>query len=304
MHEPVANRHRSFTLAKRVTTMIVALFPNMTKPLSKEIAKAICIFLTDKGVKILAEDEEAAKIGASPLSETDPTAIDFIITLGGDGTILRTIHRHPEIEAPILAINVGSLGFMADIPIKDIYTSLNSLLDGNYTVQSRIVMEGKTEKGENSFAVNEIVVHRARNPCLIELAIHVDGMYLNTFSADGIIISTPSGSTAYSLAAGGPILTPELNAFVLTPICPHTVSNKPIVLMPKEELQVQYISSYEPVEITYDGFPQYTLSTNETLHIGLSKKKFRLVAFAHQNYFSTLRTKLGWTGKLKSKDCQ
>ena len=280
--------------------MIIALFPNMTKTQSRNIAVGIHSFLKEKGIKVLVEDSEAENMGASPLSEANPKDIDFIITMGGDGTILRVIHRHPEIEAPILAINVGSLGFMADIPIKDIYPSLDNLLSGNYTVQSRLVMEGETQKQECCFAVNEIVIHRAKNPCLVELAIHVDGSYLNTFSADGIIISTPSGSTAYSLAAGGPILTPELEAFVLTPICPHTISNRPIVLMPRHEIQLQYISDYEPIEITYDGFPRYSMSTGEILRIFPSTKKFNLVALSHHDYFSTLRSKLGWAGKLKT----
>lgn len=280
--------------------MIVALFPNMTKAESRTIAIGINKFLAEKGIKVLLEDKEAETMGASPLSQTPPELIDFIITMGGDGTILRVVHRHPEIKAPILAINVGSLGFMADIPINEIYPSIQSLLDGNYQVQERLMMEGTSRNGEKSFAVNEIVIHRAKNPCLIELAIHVDGCYLNTFSADGMIISTPSGSTAYSLAAGGPILTPELDAFILTPICPHTISNRPIVLMPKREIQVQYISKYDPVEITYDGFSRYNMSTGETLGIFPSVKKFRLVALPNHDYYYTLRTKLGWAGKLKT----
>lgn len=279
--------------------MIIALFPNMTKAQSRNIAIGIKKYLEEKGIKVLVEDSEAEKMEALPLTQTPPSAIDFMITMGGDGTILRVVHRHPEIEAPILAINVGSLGFMADIPIKDIYPSLESLLDGKYEVNGRLMMKGETQNNENSFAVNEIVIHRASNACLVELAIHVDGVYLNTFSADGVIISTPSGSTAYSLAAGGPILTPELDAFVLTPICPHTISNRPIVLMPQEEMQVQYISDYGPIEITFDGYTRFNMSKGEILKIRRSEKKFKLVSLPDHDYFSTLRTKLGWAGKLK-----
>lgn len=278
--------------------MNIALFPNLIKPQPKIIAEGIHAYLRDKGITVYMVDEVAKKIGARPLSEAKPNSISYMITLGGDGTILRTVHKYPEIDAPILAINVGSLGFMADIPVQDIYPALEKFLNGEYTIQSRLAMEGETEKGEKNFAVNEIVIHRASNPCLIELAIYVDGMYLNTFSADGMIIATPSGSTAYSLAAGGPILTPDLDAFVLTPICPHSTSNKPIVLMPKKEIQVKYISEYDPVEITYDGFPCYKIASKESLRITPSAKKFKLVAFS-TDFFSTLRTKLGWTGKLK-----
>lgn len=281
--------------------MKIAIFPNTQKAQSKAIAEGIRKYLTNHGTSVYTEDEEAEKIGAEPLSSVDPETIDFVITLGGDGTILRSIHKHPEINAPILAINLGGLGFMADIPVKDVYPSLDSLLSGKFTIQNRLMMEGSTSKNENCVALNEIVIHRARNPCLVDLAIHVDGNYLNTFSADGIIISTPSGSTAYSLAAGGPILTPELEAFVLTPISPHTLSNRPIVLMPKHNIQIQYISDYDEVEVTYDGFPKFHMDPGSTYTIKKSQRLFRLVALPHHDFFLTLRSKLGWTGKLKTE---
>lgn len=280
--------------------MIIAIFANEQKSNSKEIAIGIREYLTSHNVTVAAEDDRAAEIGAVPLSTIDPKQVDFRISLGGDGTILRMIHRHPEVEAPVLAINLGSLGFMADIPIGEIYPSLKNLLEGRYQVEERGVMEGKTATSDSCFAVNEIVVHRARNPCLVELAIHVDGKYLNTFSADGIIIATASGSTAYSLSAGGPIMSPELDAFVLTPICPHTISNRPIVLMPTQEIVVEYISEHDPVEITYDGFTLFTMTTGETLRVARSQRKFRLVAMPHHDYYYTLRTKLGWAGTLKA----
>lgn len=280
--------------------MIIALFPNTLKTRSKNITIGIREFLTQRGVTVVVEDAEAANYDATPLSSVDPTKVDFRISLGGDGTILRLVHSHPELHAPILGINLGGLGFMADIPINDIYSSLQDLLNGNYHISERLMMNGETVEGKKCFAVNEMVIHRAQNPCLVDLSIYVDGNYLNTFSADGIIISTPSGSTAYSLAAGGPILTPELSAFVITPICPHTISNRPIVLMPKEEIQIQYISDHEAVEITYDGFTRFHMNSGEVFKITHSVNKFKLVNMAYHDYFSTLRSKLGWAGKLKT----
>lgn len=278
----------------------IALFPNESKAQAKTISISICQYLLSRGVKVFAEENEALRIGAAPLSSAPPEEIDFAISLGGDGTILRVLHRHPEIIAPIIAINLGGLGFMADIPIKEIYPGLESLLSGNYTIQQRIMMEGFSGKDEHCFVVNDVVVHRASNPSLVDLVIHVDGIYLNTFSADGVIISTPSGSTAYSLAAGGPILTPELEAFVLTPICPHTISNRPIVLMPKAMIQIQYISDYEDLEITCDGLSRFRMATGEIYTVKPSKRIFKLISLPQHNYFSTLRTKLGWAGKLKA----
>jgi NAD+ kinase len=279
--------------------MIVALFANMRKRESYTLAKQITQFLTDKKIVVVARDEEAEELGVPPLSAVPADQLDCLISLGGDGTILRLVHHFPHLDAPILGINLGHLGFMADVPLTDLFPSLEALLAGEYRIEERVMMEGLTRSKDRFFAVNEIVIHRAHNPSLIDLSIHVDGTYLNTFSADGIIVATPSGSTAYSLAAGGPILTPEIDAFVITPICPHTISNRPLVLMPKEKIEVQYLSPYAPVEITYDGFSRFTMQTDEVFTIFKSKKKYKLVSLKRNDYFSTLRSKLAWSGQLR-----
>ncbi|MBA3602634.1 MAG: NAD(+)/NADH kinase [Parachlamydiaceae bacterium] len=276
--------------------------PNLSKENASKFAAEIANYLSAKGVGVHANDSIAKSLNALPLSQVDPKAIDFIITLGGDGTILRTVHSYPEIIAPFIAINLGGLGFMADIPFDEIFPSLDQLLAGNFTVKNRIMMEGFSEHSNRSLAVNEIVIHRTSNPCLIDLAIYVDGIYLNTFSADGIIISTPSGSTAYSLAAGGPIVTPEIQAFVLTPICPHTISNRPIVLMPHEKIEIHYlphenISNQENVEIHCDGHKSFKMKPLGIYTIMRSERSFSLVALPQHNYFLTLREKLGWRGQ-------
>jgi NAD+ kinase len=279
--------------------MIIALFPNTKKRQSVNLAIGIQEFLTNQKIKVVAEDEDAAHIGATPLSEIDPQQINFMISMGGDGTILRLVHKYPHIDAPIVGINLGHLGFMADIPIPDIYPSLQDLISGNYIVEERVMIDGESLHGEKCFAVNDIVVHRGKNPSLVEIAIHLDGLYLNTFEADGVIISTPNGSTAYSLAAGGPILSPTLDALVLTPINAHTISNRPIVLTAHQEIQIQYLSEYDPIEVRADGISLHMLRTGEVYRITRSKKIFKLVSLARRDYFSTLRSKLGWAGKLR-----
>lgn len=279
--------------------MIIALFANAERNNAKSIAHSIREFLEQRQVKVVAEDSDAAKFGALPLSSVDPESVDFILSLGGDGTILRIFHKFPELVAPIMGINIGGLGFMADITLDNVYVSLEGLLAGKYQLQDRMMMTGKTMLNQSCHAINEIVIHRAHNPSLIDLAIYVDGKYLNTFAADGIIIATPNGSTAYSLAAGGPILSPDLEAFVVTPICPHTISNRPIVLMPQEELQIRYMSDEETVEVTYDGLGHFPMHPGETFTIKKAERKFRLVNMLNYDYYATLRTKLGWTGKLK-----
>jgi NAD+ kinase len=280
--------------------MNIFLYRNTLKKNSQPIALDITDFLITHSANVYVEDDETTLIEGKPLSTIDPQNIDVVITLGGDGTILRMIHSHPQINAPVLGVNLGSLGFMADLPIIDIRRGLNELLKRNYSVQERITMEGMANNGAMHFAVNDITFHRARNPSLVELEIFVDGDYLNTFSADGIIFATPCGSTAYSLASGGPIVTPELRAFILTPISPHTISNRPIVLMPKNEILIKYISEHQPIEIIFDGLSSVPLATGETFFIRCAMRKFCLVHLPSHNYFSTLRTKLGWAGTLKT----
>lgn len=286
------------------TPLVFALFPNVMKPNSITIAGDIRDRLHSKGALVVAEDDKAAQLNVPPLSSVKESDVNFLISLGGDGTILRVIHKHPHLIAPIIGINLGGLGFMAEVPIEHIHRSLDEILEQRFSIDERIVMEGRIPGNLTCFAVNELVVHRARNLCLVDLQINVGGTYLNTFSADGLIISTPNGSTAYSLAAGGPILTPDLKALVITPICPHTITNRPIVISSSNEIEVTYLSHYEPIEIAYDGFPLHTISTGESLVVKLSPRVFRLVNFDRYDFFSTLRTKLGWAGKLKAVTTQ
>ena len=203
------------------------------------------------------------------------------------------------LDAAILGINLGHLGFMADVQIADIIPCLEDLVNQKFSIQKRIMIEGTSPSGETFFAMNDCVLHRARNPSLVEMAIYVDDLYLNTFEADGVILATPNGSTAYSLAAGGPILSPEIEAFVLTPICPHTISNRPIVLTPNQEIQIEYVSENEPIEVVSDGLSRFELQTGETIKLRRSPKTFKLVNLTRIDFFSTLRTKLGWSGKLR-----
>lgn len=278
--------------------MIIALFPNEQKQQSFELATHIREFLEDKGVTVVAEDEKAAHIGAKPLSSVDPSKIQFLITMGGDGTILRLSHQYSHLDAAILGINLGHLGFMADIPASDIFPSLEDLLKGAYTIDKRLVLKATSSQKHTLHAVNDIVLHRAKNYSLIELAIHVDGVYINTFVADGIIIATPTGSTAYSLAAGGPILAPMLDAIVLTPICPHTISNRPIVLTADRKIEIEYMSEYDAIDVRADGLEALPMKRGDKLAIEKSNRTFKIVNLHRHEYFSTLRKKLGWSGKL------
>jgi Predicted sugar kinase len=279
--------------------MIFALFCNDSKPHAISLGHNLVEFLVSQGHRVVMPDSSASLCRAESLSAVSPSEISFRLSLGGDGTILRLLHAYPEIKAPLVGINMGSLGFLADVPAQDVYPCLQDLIQGHYVVEKRLMLEGRSQRGESFFALNDIVFHRASNPSIIELGVHVDQTYLNTFSADGIIIATPTGSTAYSLAAGGPIVSPDIQACLITPISPHTVSNRPMILFPKTEIQVQYLSDKEPIEVIFDGLTPLKLESNEVFRISIAPEQFLLVKFPHHDYFSTLRGKLGWSGKLR-----
>ncbi|NGX56124.1 MAG: NAD kinase [Candidatus Anoxychlamydiales bacterium] len=279
--------------------MIIALFANETKPNSFKLAKDISSFLKKHKIQVVTKDNIAKKIDALPLSKIKKKKIDFLITMGGDGTILEHTHKYLNLEAAVIGINLGYLGFMADIPENDIYPSLKELIDGQYKIDERIILEGKISNKKSFFSINEVVFHRATNPSLIDLKVNINKNYLNTFAADGLIVSTPNGSTAYSLAAGGPILSPDLNGLVLTPISPHTISNRPFVFSSNDIIEIKYISNKKNnIEVYSDGILYHKMKSNESLTLKKSKKTFKLVKLKRHNYYLTLRTKLNWSGKL------
>ncbi len=279
--------------------MIIALFPKVHEEGAKKLAEEALAFLKKRGCQVVVEDDKAESLKADPLSSIDPQSLEVLITMGGDGSILRVAHQYSHLSGAILGINLGHLGFMADIPIPDMLSSLEDLVSGAYTIQERVILEGKSSSGKSFFAINDCVLHRARTPHLVEISIHVDDLLLNTFQADGVIISTPNGSTAYSLAAGGPIISPTIDACVLTPICPHTISNRPIVFTPKRNIQVTYHGDTSPIECVADGLYHFELKPKDTITLAKSTRTFKLVNLNRTDYFSTLRHKLGWSGKLR-----
>lgn len=279
---------------------MIGLFPNTIKPNAIQVANLVATFFKDRQIKVYAPSEVAVELGVLDLSLIDINQLEFAIVLGGDGSIIQLVHRYPALNIPIVGINLGNLGFMTAISQTNLFEGLEDLLSNNYRIERRIMMDGELSNGNTCFALNELVVHRARNPNLVELSIFVDGVYFNTFAADGVIVATPSGSTAYSLSAGGPIIAPEIEAFVLTPISPHTISNRPIVFMPKSEIQIQYSGKQYPVEIAFDGITSFSMQSGESFHIRRSSRIFSVVSLLRNSYFSVLRSKLGWSGRFQA----
>jgi NAD+ kinase len=227
--------------------------------------------------------------------------LDLAITFGGDGALLHAVHRLGINHPPLVGVNVGSLGFLAEISPEYLEESLQLICLGNYSLTEQIMLELKDEKGPAKFAVNEIAFHRECVHNLIDLNVMVDGKLFNTFSSDGLIVATPAGSTAYSLAAGGPIVAPNLNAIIITPICPHTISNRPVVLSPTSLIEVTLSRGAEAIGIAVDGINGEKLYLNQTRSITISPHRFKLISLPYYNYFQALREKLGWSGSLKKR---
>jgi len=277
---------------------IIALFPKIQKKESKKLAQKVITFLTHHHFSVVVENDKASIFQAPPLSSVPPEQIQFLITMGGDGSILRVAHQYAHLNASILGINLGCLGFMAEVQIGNMISSLTHFIRGAYTIKNCIIIEGMSSHKRSFFAINDCVLHRARNPNLVEIAISIDNLPLNTFKADGIILATPNGSTAYSLAAGGPIVSPEIDALILTPICPHTISNRPIVIPSTHTICIEYVSQNDPIEFVADGLQYFEINSGDKVQIKKSSKTFKLVSLKNIDYFSTLRSKLNWSGKL------
>jgi len=271
--------------------MKIGLFATTIKPQAAEIKKEVDHFLTERSMSVV-------DIKTNTTAE-ELQACDLIITIGGDGSLLHFLHLIGIPNIPIVGINFGSLGFLADISVQNIFEGLEAICQGSYKASERIVLEGVLQEKTIGFAVNEVVIHRGCHPHIVDLALHIDGTFVNTFSADGLIIATPSGSTAYSLSSGGPIVSPEIEAYIITPISPHTLSNRPLVLMPKHSLTIELWRGPEYIDIAFDGQPPIALPFREPLEITKSSHCFTLLSLLGSNYFATLRTKLGWTGSLR-----
>lgn len=266
----------------------IAIFTKDTTPRTVEVLQMVRDFL-QKRVEYLYINELPTK------------NLDFCISLGGDGSILRLYHKFEGTSPPFIGINLGSLGFLADIPLHNCLDALQDILDGRYRLVEGLVLEGRIDEQELR-AVNEFTIHRSSTPMLIDLHVTVDGHYVNTFSADGIILATPIGSTAYSLSAGGPIIAPETQAIVITPICPHTISTKPVVLFPKNDIVITCKTEAAQPEIHYDGILGTTLPYNTSFIVRMSARKFSIVRRFDSDFYATVRTKLYWTGSLKSNN--
>lgn len=222
--------------------------------------------------------------------------VDYVFSIGGDGTLLNSISYVKNSNIPVMGFNTGRLGFLSAISQDEISSAINDIVNKNYTLDKRKLLQLKTPENifkKQNFALNEITVHKKDSASMISIVVHINNQYLNTYWADGLIISTPTGSTAYSLSCGGPILTPDSENIIINPIATHTLTVRPIVIPDNSLIKLKINSNYNNFLLTLDSLSE-TLSSINEFEIQIADFKINLVQLKNKSFFSTIREKLMW----------
>lgn len=275
----------------------------VVKPQNKEAWKTACElseWLRKRGIETVGEphtQNEIVRINESE-AEKFKNDVDLIIVLGGDGTMLSAARLVGNHETLVLGINYGSLGYLTEFRIEEMFDALEKIFAGDYKVDAREMLDVELWRGAEKIAegrvLNDVVINKAALARIIEIEVSLNSFFVNSFRADGLIVSTPTGSTAYNLSAGGPIVYPSMNALVITPICPFTLTNRPIVIPDRAEINLRLKNESDGVILTLDGQVGYPMKIGDCAKIRKSSTNFNLVQPPNRNYFDVLRDKLKW----------
>jgi NAD+ kinase len=277
----------------------IAIFAKVHDPRCQDVAGELVQWLRLRGLTPLPENHLALRIGfREPMPADILDRAELVVVLGGDGTLISVARMIGERDLPIFGVNLGSLGFLAEITLDELYPALDSCLKGDYRISERMMLSASVERDGESISenrvLNDVVINKGALARIIDLETTVNDDYLTTFKGDGVIISTPTGSTGYSLSASGPILHPELDCFVISPICPHTLTNRPIVVGSDAIITVELKCINEDVCLTLDGQVGMKLMCGDVIRVAKSKQRTRLIISYSRDYFEILRTKLKW----------
>ena len=283
--------------------MLIGIIANITKEnvisvvssFIKELKRSSLEYLLTKS---LVEEKDKIEINEDFLSDDKEIyeKSDLIISIGGDGTMLTTAYQALSYDKPVLGLNLGKLGFLAEVDISQMDIIIKDIKEGNYQIQERMVLAAECDYFplEKLIAINDIVIDKGGWPKMIEITARVDGEYVSTFSADGVIIATPIGSTGYSLSTGGPVVSPSASAITLSPISPHSLTMRPLVLSSEQEIIIKADSPHNEIQISCDGQRVYHIPPPLEIKIVKSEKPLKLIHTSVTTYFETLRNKLLW----------
>jgi len=283
----------------------VGLVVNYEKEKAQEITLRIIDWLSLKKIKVYIEGDKGKTISREDLScptEKFLNKVELIISLGGDGTLLRAARLAASTDIPVFGVNLGGLGFLTQISSDDLEKSLEKLYQEKYFLDERMMLDCSVKRKDKEIkkftALNDIVIGKGAFARIICLATYVNDDYVITYSADGLVISTSTGSTAYSLSAGGPIVNPSINSMILTPICPHTLSARPLIIGENDQVRITLESGEEEVMVTIDGQEGFTLEPEDEVIVKKSIHNARLITFKEKSFYAILREKLRWSGQV------
>ncbi len=272
------------------------------RDLVSSVVPGLTEWLRERKIEVFVDEETRACIDLSAPGlprEALSERIALLIVLGGDGTLLSAARALGSHRIPILAVNLGGLGFLTSVTLEEMYPVLEQVIAGKHTTSERMMLDAEIIRqghvSERQRALNDAVATKAALARMLEFDVFVDRNQVGRYRADGIIVATPTGSTAYSLAAGGPIIDPQLDAFVITPICPHMLTNRPLVIPHSAIIELDFGPSDEPVYITLDGQIGFQLQPKDRVIITKSASRVTLVRPPHKTYFEVLRSKLRWS---------
>lgn len=281
----------------------IALFVNPNRKEANVVVRELRSWLDKEGnYNLLMEEALAIQLDQKDLrapSSTLQTTADLIIALGGDGTILHAVKSMGERDVPILGVNFGGLGFLTEIIQQELYSSLKDVLNAKLVIEERMILESNMRGQRPLRALNDIVISKETLARIISLKVLINSAYLTTYEGDGLIIATPTGSTAYSLSAGGPIVSPEMKTIILTPICPHTLSVRPMVIPHLSKVTIVVESEAEGIMLTIDGQQGIALNLHDEIDITSAEKTIKLIKPKKRDFYEVLRTKLKWGGRFR-----
>ncbi len=279
--------------------MKLGIIPNIYKDKDLNITRSILYWLLNKDVELYLETDIANKLdhkGNAYSRDMIYSNSDVVIVLGGDGTILNIARQASAYQVPLFGINLGHLGFLAEAEISDMYLSLERIISGDYFIEKRMMLEACVDDPDLCMkeltALNDISVIKGMHSRMVGFSVFINDSFFELYSADGIVISTPTGSTAYSLSAGGPIVSPELKVLIITPICPHTLHNRPIVVSEKDEVRIEICDDNPEVMLSVDGQDSYKLSPGMVVKFRSSNCVTNLVKLKQRSFFDVLRRKI------------
>lgn len=283
---------------------ILGIVGNAQKKETLEVLNQLLSWASQRGCQALVDVVCARLMGRPEMGESPSNILnkaDLVIILGGDGTLLSVVKYLNRSEVPILAINLGRLGFLTSVARQELFSVLEGYYSGRYRVEERMLLETGVERDKKTLAqfhaLNEVVIGRGVFARLLHFETYINRQYLTTYAADGLIISTPTGSTAYSLSAGGPVVHPTLEAILLTPICPHTLTNRPLVIPVTETVSVKVKEKEAELIITADGQVNFNPLPGDILHLRKADLRIKLVVFPERTFYQILRNKLKWGGQ-------